>query len=81
MVDRRKTKIVNQLKKKKKAKDCDNYLDGFCLMHIGDARVWDCTANNNERLMISKKGTPNMFSECPYPSGKKRAEEMRNATD
>ncbi len=59
-------------------KDCENYLKGFCLMHIGGARVWDCTANRKERLEISKKRTPEMFSECPYPSGKKRAQEQRS---
>ena len=58
--------------------DCENYLDGFCLMHIGDARVWDCKVGKKERLKVSNKKTPQMFSECPYISTKERYQEMKN---
>lgn len=46
-----------------KVEECDNYLDGFCLKNIGEARVWDCTAaNKEERIKYFQRE-----DECPYP--------------
>jgi hypothetical protein len=49
----------------KNRKDCEEYFDGFCLQHIGEGRIWDCTApNKNIRLKITED---KIYNNCPYP--------------
>jgi hypothetical protein len=42
-------------------KECENYLDGFCLKNIGESRVWDCTCNKRNIRIKQNEIT------CPYP--------------
>jgi hypothetical protein len=45
----------------KTIKECKNYLDGFCLKNIGDARVWDCTCEDR-KIRIKQNEL-----DCPFP--------------
>ena len=42
-------------------KECNNYLDGFCIKDIDAGRVWDCTCKDR-KIRIKQKEL-----KCPYP--------------
>jgi hypothetical protein len=49
-------------------KDCKDYLNGFCLKNIADARIWDCTCKNKiERIKQCYKYKKDFLYSCPYP--------------
>lgn len=47
-------------------KECENYLDGFCLKDLDAARCWDCTATLNQRQDRMKQDPDMPGYNCPY---------------